>query len=513
MPAYPTHTLFSHMALLALADAGHPLARVAQHHQGMFRIAGIAGCDIQCMPYQVCQNCEAPYRHNQQENRKCLVCGKNALKNFFVALEDERQIGRVEIERNLYRNTHLVLGRRPRPYGVDPKIPAGPAEQPFPEQVVRHLTNVLRDAEKIAGPRNEISNYLAFTLGWFSHVVSDAIFKGVYPHSVRIQFFGHQYNMEMLPAAETLTMTDISNDFGVHWPTWHSELLNDEPDGGALRHLAMGNEPEHYNQDYWTPEFGQPDPAIGRVLDAVRPVNRTWFHRMYLTPDYSAPTPALDRRKIAERAEWKFNDLNLGELRRYAIGTGWYQAFTKGIDIYVRIVNEATDRAGVKPPVLPGAADADRSANPGFVGWNIWSEIIDTAREVRGDAPRAADWGSRLEVLPEAVLLIRKLRGQPVRLVLPNRPTEYQRLIADTLQARWKLKVQENAAISVIIGPPVFTPDASETLCREDLLRLKYDAGLAGIISGNISGDTLNLAGLSDYGDRQIANWLSSHAQ
>ncbi len=43
MPAYPTHTFFSHLVLQALIDKRHLLAGVAARHEALFRIAGIAG--------------------------------------------------------------------------------------------------------------------------------------------------------------------------------------------------------------------------------------------------------------------------------------------------------------------------------------------------------------------------------------------------------------------------------------------------------------------------------------
>src|SRR6185436_973432 len=100
MPAYPTHTLFSHLALQALIDERHPLARIASRHRALFRIAGIAGCDIQCMPYQICDHCGAPYRHNQKENRTCLVCKHEALKDFYFKVSDGRRLTRVDVERD-----------------------------------------------------------------------------------------------------------------------------------------------------------------------------------------------------------------------------------------------------------------------------------------------------------------------------------------------------------------------------------------------------------------------------
>src|SRR5688500_11088329 len=118
MPAYPTHSFFSHLCLQALIEQKHPWAGIAQDHAALFRIAGIAGADIQCMPYQVCAHCETPYRHDQRENRKCLICGRDALAEFSFTVSDGRRLQRRYIEEHLYANTHLVLYRTFRGYGV-----------------------------------------------------------------------------------------------------------------------------------------------------------------------------------------------------------------------------------------------------------------------------------------------------------------------------------------------------------------------------------------------------------
>lgn len=508
MPAYPTHTFFSHLALQALLDAGHPLAAAAARHEALFRIAGIAGADIQCMPYQVCGHCAAPYRHDQKLSRTCLVCHRAALKDFSFKVSDGRRLTRVDIERDLYANTHLVLHRKYHGYGVPPSTPAGLAEQPFPEQVIRHLANCLRDAQKMGGQR--AGNYLAFILGWFSHVVSDALFKGVYLHAVKVDFFGQHYGPKMLPAAETLTMTDISHDFGVHWPTWHAELETAESDGGALKHLAMGNPPERYDSRYWTPEFGRPDPAIGRVLEAVPPLNRKWFRRMYVQPDYTAPSPRLDVAPLSTRASWRFGEtrMDLGQLRRYALPTGWYGAFLQGVKIYLRAVQEATQQAGLSGPAV---APTDRAVSrPGVPSWSLWASIV--GGSIRSGEAREPDWGSRLQIDPDAVAWLDELRAHPVRIIPGQACSEYQQALAEILRRRRMLRMKTGAARAIVIGPPAFNPAACALLCTEDALRLKYDQGLAGVVRLSPDRTQLLLAGFSDFGDDRLVDWLLSNA-
>lgn len=489
------------MALLALLEARHPLAAIAARHAPWFRVAGIAGADVQCMPYQICGACDAPYRHAQKANR-CLVCGHDALQEFSFTVADGRRLTRAQIERDYYRNTHLVLGRRTQGgYGVDPGTPVGPAEQPFPSQVVCHLANMFRDAAKIGGAQRD--SFLAFTLGWFSHVVSDALFKGVYPHAARVQFFGHQYHMAMLPAVEMLTMTDISYDFGVHWPSWHEELLRDQSDGGALRHLTMGNEPDAYDRVYWTSEFGLPDPAIGRVMNAVPPLNRTWFHRMYLTPDYSAPSPGLDKRKFSDRADWTFEGRDPGQVRAYAINSGWYGTFIKGVDIYLRIVTEAAQTAKPDERLVPPGVES-----LSWTSWSLWRRVVE---EAAGRKPEA-DWGSRLQISTEALPLLKRLRGTPARLVVPSPSTDYQKSLAEVIQTAWGIKPEPAANVTIMIGSPAFNTSARALLCREDALRSKYGSGLAGLVKWLPESRVLHIVGLSDFGDSKLKAWLLKNA-
>ena len=499
MPAYPTHTLFSHLCLQALSEEKHPWAGVAQHNAALFRVAGIAGADIQCMPYQICENCQTPYRHDRVPKSACLICGAATLNEFSFRTRTGQQITRRYIEEHLYGNTHLVLYRKFGGYGVPrEKIhESSNPDQPFPDQVVEHLANCFRDSRRVKP--SQFENYIAFILGWFSHVVSDAVFKGVYPHSVRVNFFGHQYNMEMLPAAETLTVTDIAHDFGVHWPSWHEELLTNHNDGGALKHLTMGNPPEKYSSSYWKSEFGRPDPAIGDIVEAVPPLNYRWFYRMYTQPDYSAPTPLLDRIPWHLRSEARFGteNLNLGQLRRYAKATGWYEAFIKGVAIYLRIVNEASKRAKIS------GSTVQTKRNSGIPSFSLWSSVVQEA------LAESLDWGSEIRVDPESFAWIRAAETKGAVVAGGAKNTDYQQQIIDL--ARANLKKSRSRVKSkrvVLIGSPQFNRKAEAFLCVEDSLRLKYDAGLAGIVS--IFGNTLVIAGFSDFGDHKLVKWFEA---
>lgn len=501
MPAYPTHTFFSHLVLQALLNERHALAPIAARHAALFRIAGIAGCDIQCMPYQICRQCGAPYRHNQKENRTCLVCRRDALEDFSFQACGGRSLTRVDVERLFYSHTHLVLHNHYRGYGVAPRTPAGPPEQPFPDQVVRHLANCLRDAEKVAGPR--VENYIAFTLGWFSHVVSDALFKGVYRDAAAVDFFGEQYSMKMLPAAESLTMTDISHDFGVCWPVWHRELRHAYSDGGALKHIAMGDPPDRYDSRHWTAEFGAPDPMLGCSLDALPSLNRRWFREMYVQPDYSAPTPRLDR-PISTRASWAFGKppMNLGQLRRYATFTGWYETFIHGVDIYLRVLNQACEMARVALPRV------ERPTAPrGVPPWGLWKSIVASAMKSR--EPKDSQWGSVLGIGEGVAAWLHARRNQYVTVRLPEQPTDYQKALAPTLKEKLGIRSRPDASRTLVIGSPAFNPSACAVLCVEDAVRLKYDQGLAAVARLDSSGGQLLLAGLSDFGDNLLHGWIA----
>lgn len=494
MPAYPTHSFFSHLALQALIDSHHPLAGFAQSNAALFRIAGIAGADIQCMPYQICRHCRSPYRHDQKSNNICLVCQQPGLEDFHFRVRDGRTLTRRDIEENLYANTHLVLYRNYHGYGVPRSRihAAASVDHPFPAQVVNHLANCLRDAPKVAG--RKMDRYLTFILGWFSHVVSDALFKGVYPQAVRINFFGNQYHMDMLPAAETLTLTDLARDFGVDWPVWHAELLRGGSDGGALRHLAMGNPPEKYDPAFWTEEFGRPDERIGRTIDALPEINRRWFHAMYTQPDYSAPTPALDQLSWNDLASARFHNLDLGQIRRAALKAGWHAAFIKAVDIYLRVVNEATGKAGLpfNRPVVKRA--------PHQTSFQLWRSILEEAD------PTAAEWGSLVRVESDALSWIAEWRDKPVRIISGSLATNYQKELSSLLKHKFRKQGKRGARATVLLGTPHYHSAPSPSLCVEESLRLKYEQGLAAFVRAE--SEQLFLCGFSDFGDARLLDWL-----
>jgi hypothetical protein len=59
-----------------------------------------------------------------------------------------------------------------------------------------------------------------------------------------------------------------------------------------------------------------------------------------------------------------------------------------------------------------------------------------------------------------------------------------------------------------MVGPRAFNSHAANLLCREDMLRLKYDSGAAGLVKLNRDARVLHIAGLSDFGDRKLSEWI-----
>jgi hypothetical protein len=132
--------------------------------------------------------------------------------------------------------------------------------------------------------------------------------------------------------------------------------------------------------------------------------------------------------------------------------------------------------------------------------------------EAAAERKPEADWGSRLQIGAEVLPVLRQIGGKSANLVFPAPATDYQQSVGKVLQNVWSVKPQPTADVTVMIGPPAFNASARPLLCREDMLRLKYDSGLAGLIKWTEQSRVLHITGLSDFGDRKLAAWLTWNA-
>jgi hypothetical protein len=196
--------------------------------------------------------------------------------------------------------------------------------------------------------------------------------------------------------------------------------------------------------------------------------------------------------------------MNFGELRSYAIGTGWYETFIRGAEIYLRIVTEAARAAGYDKGHAPALAEQCTS-----IGFGLWREIILSATAAK---EREKVWGSQLSISAEANAALRKLKGVPTRVVLGVSATDHQRALATSLRRVLGLVDDPKGSVILLIGPPAFNPESKVVLCQEDVVRLKYEKGLAGLAQVLVAEERLVVlvAGLSDFGDGQLAKWTES---
>ena len=178
-------------------------------------------------------------------------------------------------------------------FGVHPDVPAGPADQPFPSPVLERLVEVWRIINRIGNEDGKHSKRLAFMAGWFAHVISDPLFKGVYPHAYKIDFYGTHYGSVMNAPSEALAYWLANECYDVDLSTWWEEVPRPWDDGGALALIADNG--------------GDLSP----VFQAVRPVNAKYLVRMYGHPGYAVhPSPGEDTFDKADYRSHRYGPKN-----------------------------------------------------------------------------------------------------------------------------------------------------------------------------------------------------------
>jgi hypothetical protein len=145
------------------------------------------------------------------------------------------------------------------------------------------------------------------------------------------------------------------------------------------------------------------------------------------------------------------------------------------------------------------------------IGWSLWREVVSDA--IGRSKPLPEEWGSRIEARPDAAAALAKLRGGAARLVVGAEPTEHQQALAKRLTERLAIRHDPGAPTTVLVGPPAYNAAAGKLLCHEDAVRLKYGEGLAALAKLNRGDGTVLLAGLSDFGDKKLADWIDGPAR
>jgi hypothetical protein len=340
MPAFPIHTLFGYLAGASLRESGHPLSEAIQEEQWLFLQASVTGADFPLMPYFACDQCGNPTRFpgphcvnsvnpsDSFNGQTCPACHSGHYRPFVVDVPGWGTIDRHTLETRHYRRTHLVLGEY-HGFGVHPDIPAGPEEQPFPSQVCERLVSVWRSVHRIGNRDGKRAKRLAFVAGWFAHVISDALFKGIYPHTCSIDFYGTHYGPVMHPPSEALAYFMAEELYGVDLSVWWREIPRQVDDGGALTLIAD--------------DGGDMTP----VFQALRPVNAGYLVRMYGHPEYAVrPSPGEDEYAKADYRSHRYGPKNhtLEEIHAYARQNGFLDAFSTGRRIYERLMAEAAEQ-------------------------------------------------------------------------------------------------------------------------------------------------------------------------
>ena len=338
MPSFPTHTLFSYVGAEALKNNGHPLWRAIENEKYLFMQAATIGADIQLMPYYICNYCQEPTRFATYDfnrdmnsntatdlnNKTCPICNKGFFTPFRSLIDNYGYINRMLIEKRYYRNTHLVLGEY-HGYGVHPKTSPGPSLQPFPRQVVDKLINVWKDILHLGNDDGNQDKRFAYMCGWFAHVISDALFKGIYPNTCSIKFYDRQYDAIMLPASEALAYFIAEEEYSINLIEWWTEIPKDISADDVFMSILGVDE-------------------LNNALKDIRKINTKYLVTMYAHPEYSINVcPSEDSFLLSEYRSQKYGPKkqSLEEIYEYSKKNGWYNTLTKGVEIYSRLMIEA----------------------------------------------------------------------------------------------------------------------------------------------------------------------------
>jgi len=475
--AYPTHIFISYLTAKSLEEKNQDLSKIINAKLPSFLAGGYLGADFQLMPYGVCPKCKEFFR---APLFRCPY-DDEVLEEFLI--EDKiKQYTRVEIEENrgfLYIRSHLMDANTP------PKI-------------FQWAANCIYDAANLdIGIPEKIYDGIAFTAGWFSHVISDAYGKG-WLHNTPIKIFNIQYGSDNLPAIENLVVTWYSYDFGINWESLNQKIINDSDDNMMRPHYMLLDSIEKYKE--WKGFSLNTRPDLKNLIETLEPINRRYAIPMYFPFTYSiSPSPKGDPQKWLD---FDFKGFKNEDIFNYSLSTGLLKAFCVMADDTANVLKISQE---IKPIKINSLENIELSG-PDF---SLWKDIVtksysrDSRKGLKVDIPRGIE--------PSKVF------NKDTSIIIGKKSRKLQKEIANKISeelesSRITYDVDEIDIMPknyILIGNPAFNSFTKLFISYKDYLELKYIEGYEGYIllldNPKYSNyKVLLIIGFSDYGDRSI---------
>ena len=205
------HMTYAILASEAAARRRLPVTALTREHHASYLAGAYLGCDIQTLPASVCRDTGEEVGYGAGHLERSPMTGGPTTR--WVLSFDGEDYSPQTIHDMFYGRSHLALGWH-----------AGESDRTLEwEALPDYFAAVREDVGELHGGSQR---QIAFVLGWITHVIGDALIKGVQP-GVDLHLLDGRYTPRNRPIQDLVSYHVVGREeLGLNWPRLMNALVD-----------------------------------------------------------------------------------------------------------------------------------------------------------------------------------------------------------------------------------------------------------------------------------------------
>ncbi|MBT3267787.1 hypothetical protein HN371_11565 [Candidatus Poribacteria bacterium] len=253
------HMTYAILASEAAARRELRVAALIRRHYASYLAGAYLGCDIQTLPASVCEDTGGEVGYGAGHLERSPITG-GATRRWTLELGGNHYSPHTIYE-VFYGRSHLTFGWS-----------QGEAHRALPwDDLPGYFSAVLADVD---GLFDSDERPLAYVLGWITHVIGDALIKGV-QSGIDLHLLDGRYTPRNRPIQDLISFHEVGREeLGLDWERLMGDLVNTPVEPIQLHYMRV-SKPRgrlaELHPDAWTPEH---EPLLRETLAENRRYQR-----------------------------------------------------------------------------------------------------------------------------------------------------------------------------------------------------------------------------------------------
>ena len=252
------HVMYAMLGAKAAEQRSLPIAPLLRRHEASYLCGAYLGADIQTLPNGTDVETGLPFGYGTLPPSVTERNGRPI--HPYELVHEEKTYSSRTVTDLFYGRSHLTLGWTAADLSLT--VPW--------DHLPDYAAAVIADVPRIHGPGERP---IAFLFGWITHIVGDALIKGI-RSGLSMKLLNGLYTPENRPIQDLVTYHEIGiKELGLNWPNLLHDMSTAPAESIQSHYMRISEQEGHLAERYpigWLPEQGG-------LLAALLKANRWYF--------------------------------------------------------------------------------------------------------------------------------------------------------------------------------------------------------------------------------------------